>query len=87
MEIINFLVEKALIIVPVLWIIGKIVKGTKKIADEFIPVILLVLGPILALALLGLTVEAFMQGVIAAGVAVFGHQLLKQSAKKTNKSL
>ena len=85
MDLINLLVENALIIVPVLWIIGKVIKGTKKIPDEFIPVILLVLGPIFAIFLLGMTVDAVMQGVIAAGVAVFGHQLLKQNAKNANK--
>ena len=86
MDLMNFLVENALIIVPVLWIIGKVLKETNRIPDEFIPIILLVIGPILAIALLGITVEAGMQGVVATGVAVYGHQLLRQNSKKNNKN-
>lgn len=82
MDLVNFLVENALVIVPVLWVIGRVIKGSKTVSDKYIPLILLALGPAFAVATLGINVEAIMQGIIAAGVAVYGHQLLKQNSKK-----
>lgn len=82
MDLINFLAENALIIVPVLWVIGKVIKSSKTVPDKYIPLILLPLGTVFAVATIGFTAEAIMQGIIASGVAVYGHQLLKQNSKK-----
>ena len=75
----EFLINRALILVPVLWVVGKIVKTSAIIADKWIPLSLLGAGVVLAMMYLGVSVESGLQGAIAAGVAVFGHQLLKQS--------
>jgi hypothetical protein len=82
MDFLNYIVEEALIVIPVLWIIGVFLKMTPKISDWTIIWILLVVGIALTIALLGLTPQAIIQGVLVAGAAVLGHQLLKQTIEK-----
>lgn len=79
----ELLVEEALIVVPVLWILGKIVKGTPRVKDWTIPYILLGIGIVLTMGILGPNVDAVIQGVLVSGAAVFGHQLLVQTVEGT----
>jgi|GEM_PF-1629271 len=65
-------------LVVVLYVLGRIVKGTKYIKNELIPVILLVVGIGFAIALLGVTPNAIMNGIIVTGLAVYGENLIKQ---------
>ena len=51
MEILNYIMDNALILIPVLLVLGKIVKGTEKIPDKWIPLILLPIGIAGSLAL------------------------------------
>jgi hypothetical protein len=82
-EILKYItVEKAYILIPALWIIGYIIKKIPKCPDWIIPFILLALGIIGAIGLIGLTVDAVIQGVLVAGVTVLTHQLIKQAKKK-----
>lgn len=78
MEIINYITENALILVPVLLIIGQIVKNIKVIPDKFIPLILLPFGVVGAMALGGWTVDGAIQGILVTGCAVYGNQIYKQ---------
>ncbi|MDQ0257917.1 putative membrane protein [Evansella vedderi] len=78
MEFVDYVMREALILVPVLMIIGKIIKNTPRVRNWMIPYILLVLGIILAGLIMGFSVESFIQGVLVTGAAVFGHQLFKQ---------
>lgn len=77
----TYIVENALVLVPVLLVIGAIIKNTQVIKDKFIPLILLVLGVAGAYGLLGLSVEATIQGILVTGVSVFSSQLVKQLGK------
>lgn len=77
----KYVVEEAGIMVVVLLVIGAFLKQSK-VPDSFIPWILLAIGVITAVALLGFNVQAVLQGVIVTGLAVFGHQLFKQTLKK-----
>ena len=78
-EILNeYIIEQALIVIPVLLILGKIIKDTPKIKDWTIPYILLVLGIAFTVALVGFDVDGIIQGVLVSGAAVFGNQLYKQ---------
>ncbi len=80
MELLNeYLIQEALVVIPVLLILGKIIKETTLIKDKFIPVTLLVVGIAFAVALIGINVDAILQGVLVAGAAVFGHEFYKQS--------
>lgn len=75
----KFLLEQALILVPVLMFLGYMLKKTPYIANWLIPWLLMALGIIGGLAVIGPSVAAVTQGIIAAGVAVFSHQLFSQS--------
>lgn len=78
MEILNYITENALILVPVLLILGQIVKNIKVIPDKFIPLILLPFGVVGAMALGGWTVQSAIQGILVTGCAVYGNQIYKQ---------
>lgn len=83
MNIMDFITEQALILVPALYILGMMLKNTEKIKDWTIPWILLVVGILGSIALIGLNVNAVIQGILTAGAAVFGDQLVKQTAVKS----
>lgn len=76
--IIEYIVEQALIVIPVLLILGKIIKETPMVKDWLIPYVLLVLGVCFTVLLMGFNVDAVIQGVLVSGAAVFGHQLFVQ---------
>ena len=78
---IEFITENALILIPVLNIIGVILKDTEKIPDKFIPLILLGFGVLGAVAIMGVSPESVVQGVLVTGTAVYGNQVLKQLKK------
>lgn len=82
MEFVKFIIENALILVPALYVIGLIIKGTEKIGDKYIPVILLVLGVAGAVALLGLNINSIIQGILVTGATVYTNQLFKQINKE-----
>lgn len=82
MEFVKFIIENALILVPALYVIGLILKGTEKIADKYIPVVLLVFGVLGAVALLGFNINAVIQGILVTGTAVYTNQLIKQVNKQ-----
>jgi len=75
MEFINYITENALILIPVLYIIGMILKGIERIKDKYIPLILL------PIALMGFGINAIIQGVLVVGVSVYTNQLIKQINK------
>ena len=78
MQITDFIFEQGLIIVPVLIILGKIIKNTKFIKDKYIPIILLAAGILAAMGIMGDSVSSTVQGELLTGTAVFGNQLVKQ---------
>ncbi len=75
---IEYIVENALVLVPVLNIIGVIVKNTEKINNKYIPLILLFFGVVGTVAILGLNPHSVVQGVLVTGTAVYGNQVAKQ---------
>ncbi len=78
MEALTYILEKGLILIPVLNILGALIKGMEKIPDKYIPLILLVFGVLGAFGLMGLSVDAAVQGVLITGAAVYGNQIVKQ---------
>lgn len=83
MEILkDYIVDNALILIPVLYVLGLILKGLEAIKDKYIPVILLPIGVILAMLIVGFNVNGFIQGVLVVGVSVYSNQLVKQLTKK-----
>ena len=82
MEVLEYIISEALIIIPVLWVLGTFLKKTPKIQDWTIPWVLLAVGIPAALGIIGPTVDAAIQGVLVAGAAVLGHQLVKQTTER-----
>lgn len=82
MNVFEFIVQEGLIVIPVLYILGAIIKGTESIHDKWIPVILLVISiGSTPLILGGFTPDNLVQAVLIAGATVFGDQLIKQTKK------
>ncbi|RXI59001.1 hypothetical protein DP131_00570 [Clostridium tetani] len=82
MNLMDYIVEQALILVPVLYILGVMLKNTDKIKDWTIPWILLSCGVACCIAIMGVNIQAILQGILVTGVTVFGNQLVKQSTEK-----
>jgi hypothetical protein len=81
MDFVEYVIEQALVLIPALYVLGMIIKHTQFIEDRYIPVILLVVGVTGSIFMLGVTVEAVIQGILVTGVAVFTNQLIKQASK------
>ena len=77
----EFVIDQALIIIPVLYIIGTIIKGTEKINNKYIPLILLPISIFFCLFVVGFNVQGVIQGILACGTAVYVNQLLVQAKK------
>ncbi|MDS0525015.1 phage holin family protein [Clostridium sp. SHJSY1] len=81
MEFTNLITENLLALIPALYILGLILKGTEKISDKYIPLILLPIGIIGALAFGGISAQSVIQGILVTGAAVYTNQLIKQLNK------
>ena len=82
MDILNYVVEEGLIMIPVLYIIGEIITGTEFLANKWIPLVLLVISVGFTPLLLGTYNAAnIVQAVLVAGATVYSHELLKQTNK------
>lgn len=83
MEIISYIIENRLVLVPVLYIVGEFIKRTEFIKDKFIPLILLFFGIVISLAMGGDTaINSIIQGILVAGATVLGNQIVKQVQKE-----
>jgi len=81
MDFINYITENALILIPVIYVLGMILKEAEKVQDKYIPVILLPLGIGLSMWLIGYNINALIQGVLVVGTSVYANQLIKQINK------
>ena len=82
MDILNYIVQEGLVMIPVLYIIGEIVKGTELLSNKWIPLSLLIVSVGFTRLLLGAyTADNVVQAVLVAGVTVFGNELIKQTSK------
>ena len=81
--IFNYIVEDGLILIPVLYVIGYIIKNTNILSNRWIPLVLLVIGIIFSIFLLNdPIVDRVIQGILIAGVTVFIDQVKKQNFEK-----
>ena len=81
-NLMDYIIEQALVLIPVLYILGIMLKNTGKIKDWTIPWILLTCGIACCVAIMGVNIQAVLQGVLVTGASVFGNQLVKQSTEK-----
>ena len=77
----EYIIDNCLILIPVLYVIGAILKGIDIIKDKYIHLIILPIGIVLAIAIQGFNVNAVIQGILVVGVTVYGNQLFKQISK------
>jgi ABC-type multidrug transport system permease subunit len=82
-DLITYLVEQAIILIPALYILGMIVKKIPNIPDWTIPIILLVPGVVGAGFLVGWTAQGIIQGILVTGAAVYGNQVYKQTTDRS----
>jgi uncharacterized membrane protein len=82
MDFAQYIAQNALILIPVLYVLGMIIKNTEKIDDKYIPIILLIAGIAGAVGIMGVNADAVVQGVLVTGTTVYTNQLIKQTAKK-----
>lgn len=80
MDIMKYLTEQALILMPVLYVIGMMLKNSQ-LKDKFIPWVLLVIGIAGSVGISGISVQSVIQGVLVTGATVFTNQLIKQIGK------
>lgn len=82
MDILSFIVEEGLVMIPALFVVGAFIKGTEAIASKWIPLILLGVSIALTpLVLGGYGAENIVQAILVAGGAVYTDQLIKQTQK------
>ncbi|NFV55770.1 phage holin family protein, partial [Clostridium sporogenes] len=77
-NLLDYIKEQAFILIPVLYVLGLMLKSNKKIQDWVIPWILTICSIVGAILLMGLNINAVIQGILCVGVAVYGNQLVKQ---------
>ena len=83
MDLLELIIQEAYIMVPVLWIIGYIIKNTEWIKDKYIPLTLLGISIGFSPLLLGgYTPENIVQAVLVAGGAGLSNELYRQSKKE-----
>ncbi len=86
MDILNYVVQEGLVMIPVLFIIGEILKGTELLSNKWIPLTLLVISIGFTPLLLGAyDANNIVQAILVAGATVFGNELIKQSSKGDGK--
>ncbi len=89
-QILAFIQPEILVVVPVLIIIGMMLKKIEQVKDWTIPIALGVMGIIFAILILGFNkgftglviLNGVIQGILSAGMAVYVHQLKIQSTRK-----
>lgn len=88
-EITAYISPELMILIPVLYALGIILKRAGFIPDKFIPLILGGVGILICwiyeIMMLGFGLEAvfcgIVQGILVAGVTVYGNQIVKQIKK------
>lgn len=88
-NLVEYVKPELLILVPVLYIVGAMIKDSYLIENKYIPIGVGIVGVLLSLmytvGLNGLSLAtvftAITQGVLVAGMAVYVNQLLKQNKK------
>lgn len=81
MELAQYITQNALILIPVLYVLGMVIKSTEKVNDKYIPTVLLVAGILGAIGIMGVSANSVVQGILVAGTTVYTNQLIKQSTK------
>lgn len=77
MDFTTYIFENKLVLIPVLYILGMIIKQST-VNDKYIPVILLIISLIFNVMDSGLKYDSVIQSILITGATVFAHQFIKQ---------
>ena len=89
-DILQHIRAEMLMIIPVLIVIGKILKESAFLKNKYIPLVLAVISIILSVGWIfayttentvQAIIDGFIQGILLAGAAVCSHQIFKQYKK------
>ena len=81
MEFFDYISDNALVLIPVIYIVGMFLKGLEGVSDKYIPFVLMFVSIAFSVAMLGLNVDSIIQGILISGATVLSNQLIKQSKK------
>ncbi len=81
-DILKYVIEDALILIPVLYIIGVFLKRIPHVPDWVIPWLVLIVGAISGYFIVGEVFSGIIQGILASGATVLANQLFKQTIKR-----
>lgn len=86
-DLAKYIVDNKQVIIPVVYVIGMLLKKTPKVQDWLIPWIILGISVALAIGIdvasgpFDITIS-IMQGILCAGASIFVNQLVKQTVNK-----
>lgn len=83
MDVLSYILEEGLIVIPALYILAEIIKGTGIVKNKWIPAILLIISLVLTPLIVrgGYTADNIVQAILIAGATVFSNELITQSRK------
>lgn len=92
-DITEYIRDGYVILIPVLYIIGRFIKQSEKINDKYIPLILMGVGMVFGICIslvckdtvFSAIINGTVQGILTAGAAVLSDQVVKQLSKKDDK--
>jgi len=79
MDIAQFIKDDALVMIPILYFLGMLLKNTPQVPSWTIPYVILLGGVPLTIFLLGFEAKSFVQGFLVSGAAVYMNNLIKQA--------
>lgn len=82
MDLSTFLDQNYYMLVPALWVLGFALKRTPSVPNWLIIWVLLGFSLVFGTIAWGFSFTGVINAIIAAGFAVFGHQVLKQTIQK-----
>lgn len=83
MDVVSYIVENKLILIPVLYIMNYIIKKTGIIPEKFLPLVLLGVGIIISVLMGGDTIiNNIVQGILVTGATVLTDQIIVQTKNK-----
>jgi len=79
LDLTTYINNETIVLIPVLYFIGNIIKGIQKIDNKWIPIILLPIGVTLSMMILkNISVDSFIQGVLTTAASTYANQIYKQ---------
>ena len=83
MDVVSYIVENKLILIPVLYVINYILKKAAFVPDKFLPLVLLGVGIIISVLMGGDTIiNNIVQGILVTGATVLTDQIIVQTKNK-----